>query len=157
MQNAMWIFKHTMGLFRYGRFVQMFTAGLNLVFSIALGRIWGLFGILFATFLARLMTNLWYDPYVIYRHAFHRAPLEYLKRYGFFLVVLMLQIGLCWAACAWVHISPLMDVLVKGILVSVVSNGVFFLVFRKTPEFEIVTSILERIGQLLDRFLRRKA
>lgn len=157
MQNAMWIFKHTMGLFRYGRFAQMFTAGLNLVFSFVLGRVWGLFGILFATFLARLLTNLWYDPYVIYRHAFGRNPLEYLKRYCFYLLVLMLQIGLCWAACARIRISPMMDVLVKGVLVSAVSNGVFILVFRKTPEFGIVQTIWNRIADILRRFLHGKA
>lgn len=157
MQNAMWIFKHTMGLFRYGRFIQMFTAGLNLVFSLILGRCWGLFGILFATFLARLLTNLWYDPYVIYLHAFGRNPLEYLKKYGFYLSVLLLQIGLCWLLCSRIHISALLDVLVKGILVSVVSNGVFLLVFRKTPEFEIMRTIPERIRQITGRFLRRKS
>ena len=156
MQNAMWIFKHTMGLFRYGRFVQMFTAGLNLVFSIILGQIWGLFGILFATFLARLLTNLWYDPYVIYRHAFGQNPFQYLKRYIFYLLILMVQIALSWIICMWIHISPLMDVLVKGFLVSAVSNGIFFLVFRKTPEFGVVRTTLSRIVQIVSHFFRKK-
>ena len=151
MQNAMWIFKHTMGLFRYGRFIQMFTAGFNLIFSLVLGRAWGLFGILFATFVARLLTNLWYDPYVIYRHAFGKNPLEYLKRYGFFLSVLFVQILLCWLACGWIHFSPLMDVLCKGVLVSLISNGVFFLVFHKSQDFEIVWAVLNRIRQFLRR------
>ena len=151
MQNAMWTFKHTMGLFRYGRFVQMFTAGLNLIFSIALGRIWGLFGIFFATFLARLMTNLWYDPYVIYRHAFGKNPLEYLKKYGFYLAVLMIEILLCQLACGWICISPLMDVLCKGVLVSLISNGIFFLLFSKSQDFDGVRMLLDRVRRLLFR------
>lgn len=149
MQNAMWTFKHTMGLFRYGRFVQMFTAGLNLLFSIVLGKLWGLFGIFFATFLARLLTNLWYDPYVIYCYAFSKKPLEYLKKYGFYLAVLAMQIIVCLLVCRWIRISPLMDVLLKGVLVSLISNGIFFLVFRKSQDFVAVRTFLDRIRRLL--------
>lgn len=156
MQNAMWTFKHTLGLFRYGRFVQMFTAAFNLVFSLALGRVWGLFGILFATFLARLLTNLWYDPYVIYRHAFGRNPLEYLWKYLYYLAVLCLQILICWVLCSCVRIGIFADVLVKGVIVSAVSNAVFFLMFRKSPAFEPVRSILGRVMQILNRTLRRR-
>ena len=50
MMNAIWTYKHTMGLFHYGRFIQIFTGLLNIVFSVVLGTCWGLFGILFATF-----------------------------------------------------------------------------------------------------------
>lgn len=157
MQNAMWTFKHTMGLFRYGRFVQMFTAAFNLIFSLTLGRVWGLFGILFATFLARLLTNLWYDPYVIYRHAFGRNPLEYLWKYLYYLVVLFLQILICWVLCGFIRIGVFADVLIKGVVVSVVSNAVFFLVFRKSNAFESVRSILGRVINILARILRRKA
>lgn len=157
MQNAMWTFKHTMGLFRYGRFVQMFTAAFNLIFSLALGQVWGLFGILFATFLARLLTNLWYDPYVIYRHAFGRNPLEYLWKYLYYLGVLFIQILICWVLCGFIHISVFGDVFVKGVVVSVVSNAVFFLVFRKSDAFDSVYSILGRVVDILARILRRSA
>lgn len=155
MQNAIWIFKHTMGLFRYGRFTQMITALLNLVFSIALGQVWGLFGILFATFIARLLTNLWYDPYVIYKVAFKRSPLEYLKRYIYYLVILFVQITLCLLLCSWVRFAPIVNVLAKGVIVSAVSNLIFFLVFRNTEEFAAVRSIMTRICGILARFLNR--
>lgn len=157
MQNAMWIFKHTMGLFRYGRFTQMFTALFNLVFSIVLGHVWGLFGILFATFLARLLTNLWYDPYVIYRHAFGKNPLEYLKKYIHYLLILLIEIVVCWILCSHIHFSLLVDVIVKVVIVSVVSNLVFFFAFRRAEEFEIVRNILQRVRQLLSEIPHRKA
>lgn len=155
MQNAMWIFKHTMGLFRYGRFTQMFTAMLNLVFSIILGRVWGLFGILFATFLARLLTNLWYDPYVIYKVAFKRRPLEYLWRYLGFLAVLAAQILLCMLLCSFVRFSPLVNVLLKGLVCSLVPNGLFFLIFRRTEEFRYCKGLLDRGWSMIARFIRR--
>lgn len=43
MMNAVWTYKHTLGLFHYGRFVQIFTGILNVVFSVLLGTYWDLF------------------------------------------------------------------------------------------------------------------
>lgn len=79
MMNTIWNFKHTMGMFKYGRFIQFWTAVFNLTFSIALGRIWGLFGILLATFIARALTNMWYDPYVVFKYGFKETPIKYIK------------------------------------------------------------------------------
>lgn len=149
MQNAMWTFKHTMGLFRYGRFVQMFTAGLNLLFSILLGQVWGLFGILFATFLARLFTNLWHDPYVIYRHAFGLNPLIYLKKYLGYALILLADIALCMLVCSRISLSPLANVLCKGIAVSVISNVLFFVLLHRREEFDMIRTVLERIRRLI--------
>ena len=73
MMNAVWTYKHTLGLFKYGRFLQIATGILNIIFSVILGRVWGVFGILFATFIARACTNLWYDPYAIFKHGFHKT------------------------------------------------------------------------------------
>lgn len=38
MMNAVWTYKHTMGLFHYGRFLQFATGVLNIIFSIFLGK-----------------------------------------------------------------------------------------------------------------------
>ena len=145
MQNSMWTFKHTMGLFRYGRFMQLGTAALNLFFSILLGKMWGLFGILFATFLARLFTNLWYDPFVIYKYAFNKNPLIYLKRYLLYLVVLLTSLAVCFLLTGWIHFSPLINILLKGIIVSLVCNAVFCITFCRTPEFDYLKKIFDRI------------
>ena len=151
MQNSMWTFKHTMGLFRYGRFVQMWTAGLNLVFSIVLGKIWGLFGILFATFLARLFTNLWYDPYVIYKHAFGKNPLEYLLKYLHYLFVLGVETVLCALVVRGFGFSPIANVIVKAAAVSAISNAVFILAFFRTAEFAYIRQLAGKVTQILRR------
>lgn len=156
MQNAFWTFKHTMGLFRYGKFMQIGTAVLNLVFSIALGMHWGLFGILFATFLARLFTNLWYDPYVIYKHAFHRSPLEYLSRYIRFFLILLLEIVICNSLICWIRCPLLPAILLKSIIVSLVSNLMVILFFRKVPEFVYLNQIASNILRIIRNLISGK-
>jgi len=62
MQNAVWTFFNTMGLFNHGKYLVLVTGSVNIFLSIYLGKIWGLFGILVATFISRLVTNIWYSP-----------------------------------------------------------------------------------------------
>lgn len=147
MMNAIWTYKHTLGLFHYGRFIQVFTGILNIVFSVLLGTYWGVFGILFATFLARAMTNLWYDSYAVCKYGFNKSLLEYLKRLVKYIVVLLCAAALCQISFQ-VVVGPLwMQAILKIIICSVVTNLVFFVAFCRTPEFQTLKSIFFRILQ----------
>lgn len=149
MMNAVWTYKHTLGLFRYGRFLQIGTGILNIVFSILLGQRWGIFGILLATTLARGMTNLWYDPFVVMKHGFFRSPWVYLRRYLRNLAVLLVAGGICWFAFRFVSGSALVRSLVKIVLCSLITNGVFLAAFCRTPEFEKLKQVARNVRNIL--------
>ncbi len=149
MMNAVWTYKHTLGLFRYGRFLQIGTGILNIIFSILLGRSWGVFGILLATTLARGMTNLWYDPFVVMKHGFFRSPWIYLKRYCCNLVVLLIAGGVCWIVFRFVGGSALVRSLIKIVLCSLITNCVFLVAFFETPEFEKLKQVVHNVRSIL--------
>lgn len=155
MQNAIWTFKHTMGLFRYGRFLQLGTAALNLFFSIVLGKAWGLFGILFATFLSRLFTNLWYDPYVTYKHAFGKKPIVYLKRYIKYIFILVFEVIICRYFTGLMHLPLIANIILKSIVISCICNTVFFVVFRRTPEFQYLVNSIGKIKRMICEKLKK--
>ncbi len=104
MQSAVWTYEGTLGLFRQGRYLLLLTAAINLAASIWLGNIWGLFGIYFATTLSRLCTNLWYDPYKLFKHGFHMSARSYAKRYFSDLLILCAAGGLCLLLCQLVEL-----------------------------------------------------
>ena len=81
MQNAVWTFKNTMGLFKFGRYILLVTAAINLVLSMVLGKKFGLFGILLATAIARGFTNTWYDPYAVYKYGLNARYSKYIYIY----------------------------------------------------------------------------
>lgn len=66
------MYRDATGMFRQTKFVFLTTAFLNLILSIIFGRIWGLTGILIATLIARLCTNFWFEPFIIFKHYFKR-------------------------------------------------------------------------------------
>lgn len=156
MQNAVWTFKHTMGLFRYGRFLQFGTAVLNLFFSIVLGQLWGLFGILFATFLSRLFTNLWYDPYVICKHAFGKRPFDYLKKYILYLLILAIECLLCCFFTSLIHLPLIPTILLKVIIVSFICNAVFFALFHRSSEFQYLKKSANKIKAMISGVFTKK-
>jgi O-antigen/teichoic acid export membrane protein len=60
-------FRGPTGMFREARYVLVVTAVLNLVLAVPLAHLWGLPGILLATLLARLLTNVWLEPFFLFR------------------------------------------------------------------------------------------
>ena len=149
MMNAVWTYKHTLGLFRYGRFLQIITGILNIACSVILGRSWGLFGILFATFIARACTNLWYDPYAVFKHGFHKLPIYYLKKYIYFLLVLLIAAIACQLSMRLIFGSLVIRVLLEIIICSITANIVFFCAFCKTAEFSILKEVVANIFSIL--------
>lgn len=154
MTNAVWTYKHTLGLFRYGRFTQIITGILNIILSVLLATFWGLFGILAATFLARAVTNLWYDHYVVYKHGFGKSPIIHLKKVAGYLVVLLIACVLCQFAFIPLNCPEFVRILLKIVLCSLITNLVFFVAFQNSPEYKILKRIILNI---LDKFfhLRR--
>ena len=76
--NTVFMFRDTTGLFNKMKYVAMITAFFNVVLSIIFGKSLGLFGILIATAVSRLLTNFWYEPYILYRDYFNKNYREYL-------------------------------------------------------------------------------
>ena len=81
MQNAVYAYKNTMGLFRYGQYLLLLTAAINLILDIVLGSTMGILGIYLATAIARITTNAWYEPYAVFRYGLKVSPLYYLRKY----------------------------------------------------------------------------
>lgn len=149
MLQACYTYKSTLGLFRYGQYLLFFTGIINLILDVILGRMWGIFGVYFATLIARVSTNLWYEPYAVYKYGLKKNPILYLKRYVHFIVVLLITGGISWILCSLCLFSIVGNVVAKLIICTIVPNGLFILAFRKTEEFAYLkrsaTRILSRI------------
>lgn len=143
--NVVGTYKDTMGLFHYGRFIQVFTAIINIALSIVLGKIWGLFGILLATVIARVCTHLWYTPYVVYKYGFKRNPIEYLWEYIRYLTIVGAAYGVCKLVFGYLSGNLLETLMLKIIFCTVVSNCVYVIFLYRTKEFKKLKSYIKNI------------
>ena len=147
IQSAIWTFENTLGLFRQGRYLQVVTAMVNLGCSIWLGKKWGLFGILFATAIARLFTGTWYDPFKLYKYGFSRSVLSYYKKRMLYFLLLIITGSLCYWLSGFVTFSVGVNVCIKFIICCIVPNAVFLCVFYQSREFKYYKNLYRRIIQ----------
>lgn len=153
MLHASYTYKNTLGLFQYGQYLLFLTGIINLILDVVLGRIFGVFGIYFATLIARMCTNLWYEPYAVYRYGLKKNPLLYLARYIRFLIVLGITGGICWFVCSLCNFSIEGNVVAKVIICTVIPNIAFIIAFHRTEEFAYLKNCVQQIlPKILNRF-----
>lgn len=75
--STTFMFRDTTGMFKKMKYLAIVTATLNIVLSIILGKLFGLFGIIIATAISRILTNFWYEPYILHKIYFKSSPKKY--------------------------------------------------------------------------------
>lgn len=143
--NTLWVFRSTLGLFKQGKFRPILVAVLNIVLSIVLGKLWGVFGVLFATFLSRASISLWYDPIVLHKYGFGVSCkpffLRYLKR-----ILLLAAVSLAMLAVRSVILPAEATILrfaAMTAITAVAPNAVFWLAYRRCDEYAYFKSVVK--------------
>ena len=143
--NTLWVFRSTLGLFKQGKFRPILVAILNIVLSIVLGRLWGVFGVLFATFLSRAVISLWYDPLILHRYGFEVSCKPFFARY-FRRVLLLTAVLIAMLTIRHVVLSSATTVLrfaVMTMVTVIVPNAIFWLAYRRCEEYAYFRSIVK--------------
>lgn len=136
-----WSYRNTTGLFRETRNILLYAAGINLVLSYVLGRIWGLTGILAATSVSRLLTSFWFEPYMLFKRIFGASCWEYFRRQAVHAAVIVLSAVLIMLPLRNVDINIYVLFLIKMVLCVAVPNGIMLLLNFRKPEFRYVWNI----------------
>jgi O-antigen/teichoic acid export membrane protein len=141
MQNAVWTYKSTLGLFKYGRYMVFATGIINIIFSIILGKIFGIFGVLAATAISRVLTNSWYEPYAVFKYGFDISPKTYFLKYLKYIVILIFILIVTDKICSYIIVANLGGFLLKGVICSLIPNFAIITLFYKTSEFKYIKSL----------------
>ena len=92
MMTPIWTFRTTKGLFVQGKWRPIISAAINFVLSFVLADYLGIAGIILATIIARVVTNLWFDPYIIYKKGWNKLPTSYYKKFLLYSFILFIEI-----------------------------------------------------------------
>ena len=155
MQNAVYAYKNTMGLFRYGQYLLLLTAAINLILDIVLGNTMGILGIYLATAIARIATNAWYEPYAVFRYGLKVSPFRYLRKYFEYIGVLVVTGGICYYLCSLCQFQVVINVIIKFIICSIVPNCIFFACYHKSEEGQYLIGTAKRFTMKLINKVRR--
>lgn len=143
--NTLWVFRSTIGLFKQGKFRPILVAILNIVLSIFLGKLWGVFGVLFATFLSRAAISLWYDSLILHRYGFEVSCMPFFARY-FRRVLLLTAVLIAMLTIRHIVLSSATTVLrfaAMTMVTAIVPNAIFGLTYRRCEEYAYFRSIVK--------------
>lgn len=146
MTSLLWMFRSTMGLFTKGKYRPIVCSFLNIFISIILGKYIGLIGVLLGTTISRLLTNLIFDPYIIYKFGLKKNIKSYYILY-FFRCVLLICIYICLNFIKFkvfingVNVSSFIILMILSILLP---NIIFLLIYKKSNEFNYIKNIMKR-------------
>lgn len=149
VMSPVWMFRETMGLFRQVRFLMPITALLNIVFSIILGIKFGVPGILIATALARLISQYWYEPRILFHNQFHVKESEFFISQGKQVAAALAAVFISYEICKWLP-GTVMGLFLRAAVSAVIGVLVVWFVNRRSMAWQKLYS------KYVQRYLNRK-
>ena len=135
MMNSVWTFRATMGLFIYGRWRPLVSAVINIIVSILLAKRIGLLGVLLGTTITRLVTNTWFDPYIVYKYGLKKSPISYYIKWAEYLLVIIANAMILHYMDMLLRISGVHAVIFYGLLSIVLFGLSIVVLFHRSTSF----------------------
>lgn len=146
MRNTCLIYIDAFGLFKEVRIKCVMESIINIFVSILfVGPLkMGIFGILAGTFFSNLVTNFWYEPYVVYRRM--SAPIkEYFTSFLKYTMIFSLASIVCVIICNSFYIANIYIKLIANVLICVVIvNVVFWFFLHNSKEYNYFESLIRK-------------
>ena len=129
-------FRNTLGLFKKGRLVPLFSSITNIILSVILVKFIGMFGVLIATGLTRLFILTWYDPYLIHKNEFKTSAKRYYITYSYYLLIEIIAFCICYKVISLINLTGILGFIVCGIIITILTGIIYILATFKLKEFK---------------------
>lgn len=142
-----WMFREANGIFSNVKYLLMITAMVNIVLSIIMGHLWGMGGILLATSVARILTQIWYEPKILFKNVFHQSQIDYWKKQCWYCCLSAIAALLCW---------KINNLLPHGFLFMIIKGLLFLIIYSLVFGFGNLHSSSIREVKSLMHFLKKR-
>lgn len=147
MSYAVGTFRSSNGLFIQGWYRPAVMVVLNVLLDYFLGRTWGIIGIYAATAIALLTTQVWFDPYIVFKHAFKGKPWGYYLDYVGKACIMLMCCVVSFLLNQWIDIpNKFMSFIVSVLIAVVIPNAVILVCFWRTDEFKYTMSVVKKVA-----------
>lgn len=143
-------FRAAYGLYKYGEYLQLFGAVVNIFLSIKLVPVMGVTGIFFATTITNLPTFLY--PYYLFKYGFQSSSIRYYMNLLCQFLSMIFAYIVSGVACRMITMGGYFEFVLKGIVCAIVTNIVFFLCYSRTDEFKFAK---EEVWIVFKKILKR--
>ena len=144
MQNVVRTFKESAGLYWHERYRPIVESFFNIFLSICLIKDYGIIGVLIGGIISRLLTSFWFEPYILFKYTLPLNLKSYFKnylRYTFIILIVVLINKLIFDY--WTVDTTIVFLFFKLLIVFIIANIVWFLIFKNTKEMNYLKSFLK--------------
>lgn len=141
--SPVYMYREANGLFEKVRYLMLIRAICNIVFSVILGKLWGVMGILFATTISLIITNFWFEPKVLFKTTFGLSSVKYWKIQLKYLVLMIIS----FAISCFITLSfdvNFMFLALKVVIITIITALVFILLNIRNDEVKYLFNVLKR-------------
>lgn len=146
---AVYNVKVASGVFVQDRFLAIIQSVINLVISIVLAKLVGTIGVFIGTVIAGLVPSL-IRPYILFRDVLNKPVAEYYIRH-FRNICLMVMVGtISFVVSKYLLFNPtILKWIGSAFILTVIINGIFILLFRKTEDYKYLKATCFRYVRLI--------
>lgn len=146
VRQAVTLFKNAYGLYWQDRFKPIFSAIVNIVFSIILTKYFGIIGVCLGTLFAYLLVNTIVEPIVLFKYGFKenvfKYYIDYLIKFGFVIVSCVLIFVLTKSLEVE---NTFLKFIVIGTGTFTLLNVLYLIVFHKSKHFKYYVNIVKNV------------
>lgn len=144
--------KEATGVFKQDKYANIVQAAINIVLSIVLGKIYGLFGVVLATLISTILIPLWNRPYITYKYVFNKKPYRFLLKQLMYFISTVITYIIIYYIIRFISIdNRVLLFITKGIIIALLYFIIIYIIYGRTKEFKYF------IGKVLGLFRRKKS
>ena len=136
------LYKDAAGIWHEDRFRPLVTALTNLGMNLVMVQFWGLYGILLSTVLSMLIVGMPWLLHNLFTVLFRKSAREFLVKMLQYMFVSAIVCAVCIGVCSFIKIGLIPTIIIRGIICCILSNIVFYIIYRRFPEFEQVKALV---------------
>ncbi len=145
MNQLLLTYKDAAGIWHEDRFRPLATAFTNLILSIIMIQFWGVYGVLWATVISKVVVGMPWLFYNLSTVLFKRNMKNYILRMIGYAIITAVVCGVTYFACTVVTAGGILGLAIKAIMCVIISNLLLLLIFFKSKEFENTKNIVLRV------------
>ena len=143
-------FRTANGLFVQGWMRPIIMALLNIILDFYMGRRWGVVGIFLATTISRVATQVWFDPYLVYKIVFKKKPWRFLADYVLKMVIAFIVCAITGIITGLINLPNVyLSFVCKFILAMTIPIALLTLLYWKNENYRYL------IGTARSKLLRK--
>jgi len=145
MRQTAGMFNMAYGFQRFNKYVPIPEIIINLLVSILAAMKWGPIGIFIGSIMSTVLTCMWVEPYILYRHGFQSSLWDYCKRYIQYAVVSFVVVVSSYCICNLIACDGMVGIAERLMICILITVIAVYVIFGRTKEFSELLLVGQRL------------